>query len=192
MNTEERYKGGPRTDSGKLASSKNSLKHGMCSREIVLPGEDLEGFESMVDEFEKDHRPATATEVVLVHNLAKFQWLMNRAIRLQERAFLDPENIDTRFLELMLRYQNTNHRAFTNTLKTLHAAQKERVRQEKEFDSQRPVNVIFSTADEDDRDESDEPDEAPGPQHAPKPELEPELEPEEPLRTFERPPGRLA
>jgi hypothetical protein len=94
----ESKKGGPRTEAGKINSSKNSFKHGMSSSQILIPGENAEDFESLLDELKLDHKPATVTEVILVHNLAKFQWLMNRAIRLQERAFLDPEKIDTRFL----------------------------------------------------------------------------------------------
>jgi hypothetical protein len=188
MSAEEEYKGGPRTDAGKLAASKNSLKHGMCSSQIVLPGEDVEAFESLVDNLELDHKSANATEVILVHNLAKFQWLMNRAIRLQERAFLNLEKIDTAYLALMIRYQNTNHRAFTNTLKALHTAQKERVRQEKEFDSQQQVNVVFSRADDDDPDRDPQELEAVGPL----PISITNDESQEQPRIFLRPPGKLA
>jgi hypothetical protein len=136
MNDQKNKSTGPRSAEGKAISSKNAFKHGLASSQILIPGEDPEAFESLVEGFEEDHKPETVTEVVLVHDLAKFHWLKNRAIRLQEQAFLNPESIDTKFLELMMRYQNTNHRAFLNTLKALQAAQKERERQRKEFESQ--------------------------------------------------------
>ena len=103
------------------------------------------------------------------------------AIRLQEQAFLNPESIDTKFLELMMRYQNTNHRSFTNTLKVILTAQKERVRQEREFDSQQDVEVIYSKS----YDDEDTPEPDPKTQEVPE-------EPQEEVRTLERPPGKLA
>jgi hypothetical protein len=129
-------KGGPRTPEGKAKCSGNSLVHGLASSRILIPGEDPAAFESLVDELTKDYQPQTATEVVLVHNMAKYHWLENRAISLQQKAFEDPEKIDSKFLELMMRYQTTNHRAFSNSLKTLITAQKERIKAEKESVSQ--------------------------------------------------------
>jgi hypothetical protein len=178
----EKKKGGPSTPAGCAISAKNALKHGMTSSQIVLPGEDVEAFESLVDQFEKDFNPESAVEVVLVHNMAKFQWLVNRAIRLQQKAFEDPEKIDTKFLELMMRYQNTNHRAFTNTLRSLQIEQKERERVQNQFVSQDVGGPLFSTGDPDCpyRDADGNPPSKPG------------EEDEKPDREFIRPPGKLA
>jgi hypothetical protein len=80
-------KGGPRTQAGKAASSKNSFKHGLASGQILIEGEDPAAFEALVADLEADYQPATETEALLVHDLAKFHWLADRAIRLQAEAF---------------------------------------------------------------------------------------------------------
>jgi hypothetical protein len=85
--TETQSKGGPRTQAGKAASSKNSFKHGLASGRILIEGEDPTAFEALVVDLEADYQPATETEALLVHDLAKFHWLSDRAIRLQAEAF---------------------------------------------------------------------------------------------------------
>jgi len=178
MNEEKTKKGGPRTPEGKAKCSGNSLKHGLTANQILIPGEDPEVLEALIDNLERDHNPETATEVLLVHNLAKFHWLMNRAIRLQQKAFENPDKIDSKFLELMMRYQGANQRAFAITLKSLEAAKKEREKQGKESVSPEGIKVIFPGSDKWDYDRPDEP--------------EQEEEIEEECRIFLRPPGKLA
>ena len=141
--TETQHKGGPRTQAGKAASSKNSFKHGLASGRILIEGEDPAEFEALVADLEADYQPATETEALLVHDLAKFHWLADRAIRLQAVAFAAsalPEMPAS--LNVLIRYQTTNQRAFQTTLKSLQALQKERkaaVPQSGEFVSQPPV-----------------------------------------------------
>jgi hypothetical protein len=125
--TETQSKGGPRTATGKAASSKNSFKHGLASGRILIEGEDPAAFEALVADLEADYRPATETEALLVHDLAKSHWLADRAIRLQAEAFAAsawPEMPAS--LNVLIRYQTTNQRAFQTTLKSLQALQKER------------------------------------------------------------------
>jgi hypothetical protein len=165
-NTETTSKGGPRTAAGKAASSRNSFKHGLASGQILIEGEDPEAFDSLVADLEADYQPATETEALLVHDLAKFHWLADRAIRLQAAAFdacVFPEMPAS--LNVLIRYQTTNQRAFQATLKSLQALQKERKKAERassppseqteagsktqrtEFVSQEPVQA--ETEDED-------------------------------------------
>jgi hypothetical protein len=135
-NTETNSKGGPRTSAGKAASSRNSFKHGLASGQILIEGEDPDAFDSLVADLEADYQPATETEALLVHDLAKFHWLMDRAIRLQALAFASaafasavPEIPAS--LNVLIRYQTTNQRAFQTTLKSLQAIQKKRVNAER-------------------------------------------------------------
>jgi hypothetical protein len=124
---EPNAKGGPRTQAGKAASSKNSFKHGLASGRILIEGEDPAAFESLVADLEADYQPATETEALLVHDLAKFHWLADRAVRLQAVAFAAsawPEIPAS--LNVLIRYQTTNQRAFQTTLKSLQVLQKER------------------------------------------------------------------
>jgi hypothetical protein len=127
LHTDTPSKGGPRTQAGKAASSKNSFKHGLASGRILIEGEDPAAFEALVADLEADYQPATETEALLVHDLAKFHWLADRAIRLQAEAFAAsawPEMPAS--LNVLIRYQTTNQRAFQTTLKSLQAIQKER------------------------------------------------------------------
>jgi hypothetical protein len=144
----ENPKGGPRTAEGKAASSRNSFKHGLASGQILIEGEDPAAFESLVADLENDYQPATETEALLVHDLAKFHWLADRAIRLQALAFASaafasaiPEIPAS--LNVLIRYQTTNQRAFQTTLKSLQALQKERKASEErtKFVSQEPVQA---------------------------------------------------
>jgi hypothetical protein len=148
--TENKPKGGPRTEAGRAASSKNSFKHGLASGRILIEGEDPAAFEALVADLEEDYQPATETEALLVHDLAKFHWLADRAIRLQAEAFAVsawPEMPAS--LNVLIRYQTTNQRAFQTTLKSLQALQKERKLAEQtdaasktqEFVSQTPVQA---------------------------------------------------
>jgi hypothetical protein len=129
---ENNPKGGPRTAAGKAASSRNSFKHGLASNQILIEDENPAAFYGLVADLEADYQPATETEALLVHDLAKFHWLADRAIRLQAAAFdacAFPEMPAS--LNVLIRYQTTNQRAFQSTLKSLQALQKERVNAER-------------------------------------------------------------
>jgi hypothetical protein len=139
--------GGPRTEAGKAASSKNSFKHGLASGRILIDGEDPAQFDALVADLQADYQPATETEALLVHDLAKFHWLADRAIRLQAVAFSSsplPEMPAS--LNVLIRYQTTNQRAFQTTLKSLQALQKER----KLADPQRTEQFVSQAPEESD------------------------------------------
>jgi hypothetical protein len=137
---------GPRTEEGKAISSMNALKHGLASGALIIKGEDPAEFAALKAGLEKDFQPANTIESTLVANLAKSQWLTDRAIRLQKLAY-DARDFDQWLaapveLSVLIRYQNTNHRAFITTLKTLQTIQKERKLAEKEFVSQTPKKPV--------------------------------------------------
>jgi hypothetical protein len=140
--------GGPRTKVGRETSSRNSLKHGLSVGKLIVPGEDPAEFEALLSGFQDDFDPQNNIEAVLVHDLAKFHWLKERAIRQQQLAFLTELAIDPKHLALMIRYQTANENSFQRTLKSLQTIQKERVKQEKEFVSKTPPELIFSMYDD--------------------------------------------
>lgn len=117
---------GPRTASGKAASSQNALRHGLASGTILIPGEDPEQLATLQQALIEQHKPATAVEELLVHDMATNHWLKDRAIRLQGEALAiaQPGELPATFL-VLLRYQTTNERAFHKALATLQAIQKE-------------------------------------------------------------------
>ena len=109
---------GPRSVDGKATSSGNSLKHGLASGRVIVPGEDPAGFESLFTDLTAEHAPATETEALLVQQMAQSWWLTQRAIRLQNQAFTETR-VDVAKLALFLRYQTTHERAFYKALNTL-------------------------------------------------------------------------
>jgi len=124
---------GPRTKAGKATSSQNSLKHGLASGTLLLPDEDPAAFEAFHQSLIADQAPNGATEELLVQDMAKHHWLMDRAIRLQSEAL---QSDDMPKFALFLRYQTTNHRAFHKSLTALQLIRKQFVSQSKKEDLQ--------------------------------------------------------
>lgn len=94
---------GPKTPLGKLASSRNSTKHGLTSGQLIIPGEDPAEFDSLVAALLEDHQPAGETEELLVTEMAQSHWLAQRAIRLQNGCFRET-GVDEKGLSLFLRF----------------------------------------------------------------------------------------
>ncbi len=118
---------GPRSVIGKLASSRNSLKHGLASGQIIIPGEDPSQFEALLHDLLAEHQPSTTTEELLIHEMAQSYWLSQRALRLQNECF-NRDGVDEKRLSLFLRYQTTHERAFHKALNALLKLQKQRAR----------------------------------------------------------------
>ena len=127
---------GPRTPEGKVISSANSLKHGLACGRLIIPGEDRDDFEALLNDLVAEHAPATPTEEMLVQQIAQSWWLMHRAIRIQNQAFMETW-CDMKKLTLFLRYQTTYERAFYRALNSLKKLQKERYKTIREFVSQK-------------------------------------------------------
>jgi hypothetical protein len=126
---------GPRTAEGKATSSANSLKHGLASGRVIIPGEDPAGFEVLLADLVAEHAPENETEALMVQQMAQSWWLMQRAIRLQNQAFTETR-VDTQKLALFLRYQTTHERAFYRAFNALIKLQKQRSKSDPEFVSQ--------------------------------------------------------
>jgi hypothetical protein len=123
---------GPRSSEGKLASSRNSLKHGLASGQLIIPGEDPAAFESLLQDLLEDHQPVNTSEELLVREMAQSYWLMQRALALQNECFT-PDGIDEKRLALFLRYQTTHERVFHKALNTLIRLQKEHRKENRGF-----------------------------------------------------------
>ncbi|MBV9296034.1 MAG: hypothetical protein JO145_10715 [Acidobacteriaceae bacterium] len=126
---------GPRSPEGKVTSSRNSLKHGLASGEIIISGEDPAAFDALLHDLLEEHHPANTTEEMLIHEMAQSYWLTQRALRLQNECFT-ADGIHEKRLALFLRYQTTHQRAFHKALNTLIGLQKSRLRQSRGFVSQ--------------------------------------------------------
>ena len=113
---------GPRTEAGKAISSQNATKHGLAAGILFLPTENPADFHALHEALRADHNPTGVTQSLLVADMARHHWLMDRAIRLQTLALVQN---DLKKFDLFLRYQTANHRAFHKSLATLQLLQKQ-------------------------------------------------------------------
>ena len=129
---------GPVTDAGKAISAQNNFRHGLTGAFCVLPDENVDEFNQLHTDLSEEHRPTTATESVLVNDMARHYWLYQRALRLQEGCFAADltAGATQNQLNLFLRYATTHERAFRRALADLLKLRKERLRLERGFESQ--------------------------------------------------------
>lgn len=76
--------GGPKTVSGKVASSRNSIKTGAYSSHVTIPGESEDDFQQFFDEFVESLSPQGVFEQSMVHELAVIAWKKHRLDRLEQ------------------------------------------------------------------------------------------------------------
>ncbi len=76
---------GPKTKEGKARSSRNALKHGLLSREVVITegegAEDQQAFDDLLDDLVKQYQPVGPVEEMLVQKIAFCSWRQHRAAR---------------------------------------------------------------------------------------------------------------
>jgi len=108
---------GPRTADGKARSAPNNLRHGLASGRLIISGENPADFDELVEGLRVEYNPATPTEDHLILRMAQHFWLSQRAVRLQNDAFLAGYTPDK--LALLLRYQTSNDRGYHQCLATL-------------------------------------------------------------------------
>jgi hypothetical protein len=146
---------GPVTEEGKLASSRNALRHGALSSCIVLPGEDEESFQSLAADLFEEHRPVGSTEEDLVEMMAAARWRRTRVWAVETRCLAkqmkhefqvagDPDANpaetasaafsslanETRTLDLMNRYESRYDRQYFRAHCRLLELQDRRIRNE--------------------------------------------------------------
>ena len=74
---------GPKTDSGKARSSKNALKHGMTSQDIVLPNENPQDYRDRLEHWNSYYLPADPTEAALIERAVSAKWKLDRITRVE-------------------------------------------------------------------------------------------------------------
>ena len=143
---------GPKTPEGKKAVGRNATRHGLTSKQIVIPGEDAAAYEQLRQGLHDTHQPVGEAERILVDQIAANAWRLMRAQRV-ETAFLaklvegaaDPdEAIAVAFLEKskemarMHRYVTAAQNAYYKAMAQLSKLQKERSLAETEL----PVGFV--------------------------------------------------
>jgi hypothetical protein len=128
---------GPRTEAGKQRSSLNALRHGLSSRIVVMPTEDLEAYQAHLKSFADEYHPLGATEAHLVQILADTSWRQNRIVAIEANVLgfatmtLMADN-DSKVLANLSLHSQRLSRIFERTVAQLLDLQKTRQAQEQQ------------------------------------------------------------
>ena len=116
---------GPTTPEGKTNSSRNSFKHGLYSKQLVVGAEEAAELDALKAKLRAEHQPATETEEILVNELAEQFWRLRRA-RKYEASLLDSGEVLIPHLNLVQRMMSSAERGFHKALTALRQLQKDR------------------------------------------------------------------
>jgi hypothetical protein len=75
---------GPVTEQGKQRSSLNAVKHGLTARNPILPGDNLQTYQELVQGFVSELNPVGAVESGYVRTIANIQHQLDRVAPLME------------------------------------------------------------------------------------------------------------
>ena len=78
---------GPKTPEGKAAVRLNALKHGLLSRETLLPGEDEEALRELGERLRDELQPLGELENLLVDRIIASYWRLRRLGRVEAGIF---------------------------------------------------------------------------------------------------------
>ena len=78
---------GPKTPEGKAVVRLNALRHGLLTRDVVLPGEDADAFEDLWNQVRADLSPVGPIEEVLVDRIVNAMWRLQRLARAETALF---------------------------------------------------------------------------------------------------------
>ena len=144
---------GPVTPEGKAKSSQNSLKHGLTSSRVLLPGESQEAFDQLESSLLETLKPATEFENELVREMTSARWRLRRIEEMEtalvqremrklveeqgEDADIDEirmlayvEVAESRAFRNLTRHQGQLRRAYEKAWKELQVLQANRVQQD--------------------------------------------------------------
>src|SRR5262249_5219691 len=78
---------GPRTDTGKEASRRNAVRHGLTAETVISTLEDAEDYQAFEAAITADYDAQSAVERELVLRLASILWRLRRAITMETGLF---------------------------------------------------------------------------------------------------------
>ncbi|MBM3728682.1 MAG: hypothetical protein FJW40_25055 [Acidobacteria bacterium] len=116
---------GPRTEEGKAASSKNALRHGLTSSQLLVLPEEQPEFDALLKDLTRDLMPEGAMETILFNDIVHAAWQKRRARLLEAQACGSLDQFP--LLDRLRRYHNHYDRLFKGALKSLLEIQRERV-----------------------------------------------------------------
>src|SRR5215213_8738251 len=78
---------GPKTPEGKAAVRLNAVRHGLLSRETLLPGEDEEALRELGERLRDELQPVGELENLLVERIIASYWRLRRLGRVEAGIF---------------------------------------------------------------------------------------------------------
>ncbi len=78
---------GPKTPEGKDAVRLNAMKHGLLSKQVLLPGEDEEALRELDERLRDELRPVGALEELLLDRITLALWRLRRLGRVETGIF---------------------------------------------------------------------------------------------------------
>ena len=78
---------GPKTPEGKAAVRHNALRHGLLSRDVLLPGEDEDALRELGERLWNELQPVGALESLLVNRIISSTWRLQRLGRVEAGIF---------------------------------------------------------------------------------------------------------
>jgi hypothetical protein len=96
---------GPATPEGRAKSSRNSLRHGLSAKSVLLPAESHEQFQLLLDAHIQQFHPANPVEMDLVEAMAVARWRLRRIWAIETSLLANEltrraEDIDDEFEEM--------------------------------------------------------------------------------------------
>jgi hypothetical protein len=82
-----RHSTGPKTQKGKAIVRFNALRHGLLTRDVVLPGEDADAFEDLWNQVRANLSPVGPIEECLVDRVVNAMWRLQRLARAETALF---------------------------------------------------------------------------------------------------------
>jgi hypothetical protein len=80
--------GGPKSRSGKKIVSQNATKTGVYARSIVLPNEDKNAYQQLVNRYMNEFKPSDMAETTMVNNLANLTWKKMRLDHYEQNSLM--------------------------------------------------------------------------------------------------------
>jgi hypothetical protein len=108
-NRENAKLGGVKTKAGKAIVKYNAVKHGLTAKEVVVRGEDPEGYTQLLDNLYAECAPHGEIETQLVCRIAFCIWRLKRGARMEADILADDwENRTPYFRSYLVKWQNVS------------------------------------------------------------------------------------
>jgi len=124
---------GPKTSEGKELARRNSIKHGLLSKDLIIREEDSRALQALMDDLFTTLQPQGKLEQVLTEKIGTTLWRLQRLITAESKALEDKdwmgelrkiqEAYNTAILSSISRYESNLERTLYRALHELQRLQ---------------------------------------------------------------------